>query len=112
MPRSDIRLPDDEVRAFLAAHRVGVLVTNDGAHPDGGLVHLALAGEELELSASAAAVEAVGRDPRVCVVVEEQPTYDGIRAVLVHGVARVVGDRRLSVPLDDVVSFDFGRIRY
>jgi hypothetical protein len=101
MPKEDIRLLADELRGFLATHDVAVLVTEDG----GELVQVALEGDELVFAAELT-------DPRVCVIVEEQPSYRGIKGALVHGEARPLGDGRHAVALDDVASFDFGKLRH
>ena len=101
MPRRDIRLAGDELRALLAAHRVGVLASPD----DGALVRIALDGDQLVFWSTA---ELAGRP--VCLIVEEQPSYQGIRAAVVHGEARPAGDGRYALSLDDVASFDFGKL--
>src|SRR5712691_6481023 len=111
MPREDITMTQDEVRAFLAGRSTAVLVTVAGDHPGGELVRARLSGDEVVVTVSAAALAAVAADPRVCVIVEDQPTFAGIRGVLVHGTARADGDGTLAVPLDDVASFDFGKLR-
>lgn len=110
MPKEDIALSRDELHRFLAGQRFAVLVTGGDTHPRGELVSVELAGDELLAGASAQARRDVARDPRVCVVLEEQPDFAGIRGALVHGTARPEGDR-LRVPLEDVVSFDFGKLQ-
>lgn len=113
MPREEIDLDPGEIRAFLAAARTAVLVTAGTSHPLGEVVTVELAAgdEELVVVPTPAALAAVAADPRVCVIVEEQPDFAGIRGVLVHGDAAPVDGGRLAVPLTDVVSFDFGRLR-
>jgi hypothetical protein len=113
VPREDIGLSSTEVRTFLAANSVAVLVTAGPTHPDGELVRVELAPgtDELVVWPSASAWTDLEADARVCVIAEEQPDFAGIRAVLVHATARRLDADRLAVPLDDVVSFDFSRLR-
>jgi hypothetical protein len=113
VPREDIALTADEVRSFFAATRTAVLVTAVGTHPGGELVAIELHPDrdELVLRPSAEALRAVEADPRVCVIAEEQPDYAGIRGVLVHASARRFDADRVAVSFDDLVSFDFGRLR-
>ncbi len=60
-------------------------------------------------------------DPRVCVTVEEFPTYDTIRGVMIHGQADPVGSGPAAEAIPEgfvpvrvvsshVVSFDFRKI--
>jgi hypothetical protein len=113
VPRETIGLDPEELSAFLGAARWAVLVTGGGAdpHPGGELVELALDGDRLLVWPSAGAQAAIDAEARVCVIVEEQPDYAGIKGALVHGIAVRLDDDRVAVPLDEVVSFDFARLR-
>lgn len=113
MPREDIGLTPDEVRAFLAGAADAVLVTAGDTHPGGEVVPVWWHGDTSRLVAlpSPVATAAIAADPRVCLIVERQPDYAGILGVLVHGEAVRIEGGRVSVGLDDVVSFDFGRLR-
>jgi hypothetical protein len=98
MPRADIRMTDAETRAFLAEkHEVVVVVS---------------------LAADDPVTAALDRDPRVCVVAEQFPSYFEVRSVVVHGHADLAalaggnGRRELRVRLgDDVVTFDFAKMQ-
>jgi nitroimidazol reductase NimA-like FMN-containing flavoprotein (pyridoxamine 5'-phosphate oxidase superfamily) len=122
MGRESIAMTRDELVAFLGAQRWMVLGTID---PDGGpagdLVPVRLDGDRLRFAVArgSRAAENVARDPRVCCAADEFPTYYEIRGAVVHGRAEADGtDDRLgadwgewALPLDDVASFDFRKIR-
>ncbi len=116
MPRRDISMSPDEIDAFLAANREAVVAAT---HVDGGTL-ATVAGYELRDGAIAArlpagdpVLDALRADDRVCVTIEQFPSYAEIRAVMVHGRATIGSDAPLVevvVPLGpDVVSFDFAK---
>jgi nitroimidazol reductase NimA-like FMN-containing flavoprotein (pyridoxamine 5'-phosphate oxidase superfamily) len=122
MGREAIAMTRDELVAFLGAQRWMVLGTldPDGA-PAGDLVPVRLDGDRLCFAAArgSRAAENVARDPRVCCAADEFPSYYEIRGAVVNGRAEpeVAADRlgpdwvEWALPLDDVTSFDFRKIR-
>jgi hypothetical protein len=113
VPRPDIRMAPEEVRSLLAAHRFAVVVTIDEhGDPVGCLapVRFDAAADRVVVPAGAL-LGGDGSADQICVLVEEQPTYDAMRAAAVHGVPVAVADtgEEVGIALDDVVSFDFGR---
>ncbi len=140
MPKESIAMSREEVLAFLAGERRAVLGTLDAdaqVWPDAAAC--ALAGETLyfrlpRLSRSCANLR---RDPRVCCAMERFPSYYEIKGATVHGRAIEVTDPKVlpqaraaldAIPdpvggltigqsafyalgLDDVVSFDFAKIK-
>lgn len=117
-PRERISMTEEEVRGFLATRRLLVLGTldEDGAPfadvvpyaHDGGSLALALAPGSRSLAN-------IRRDGRVCCIVERFSSYYEIKGVVVRGRAREAGGDgeavAVRVPLEDVVSFDFAKIR-
>lgn len=119
MPRRDISMSFAEIEAFLVANREAVVAAN---HPDGGTLATVAAYESregaivLRLAADDAVVSALRADDRVCVTVEQFPSYAEIRAVVAHGRASVGATAtddpmvEVEVPLGvDIVSFDFAK---
>ena len=140
MPREAIAMTRDELLAFLGAQRWVALGTLDpDGTPVGELAPVVLDGERLCLAVprGSRADDNIRRDPRVCCAADEFPSYYEIRGATVHGRADRVEDgptrARLAagfaeaegpapsvaegeselywLPLDDVFSFDFGKIR-
>lgn len=103
MARADIRMQPGEVRHLLGAHRFAVLASID----EQGDVVAALVPCRLDEATDRVVVRAEETGGPVCVLVEEQSSYDAIRGVAVHGVP-VAAAGELCLGLDDVVSFDFG----
>lgn len=120
MPRADIRMTDDEARAFLAAKDEAVVVANGpGGGPIATVAPYRLVDGELVLALldGDPVLAALDADPRVCVVAEQFPSYYEVRSVIVHGHAVLgardepAGRRRVHVAVgDDVVSFDFAKM--
>jgi hypothetical protein len=139
MPRESISMSVEEWRGFLASQRWFVLGTlePDGS-PSARLVPGALDAGALYFAVPEASREQrnLSRDSRACCANDEFPSYYEIRGATVHGRARLLADpaqcariaARLDpsalpgwpsgaelaiwwLPLDDVFSFDFGRIR-
>lgn len=140
MARESIAMPPAEVEALLAEQRWVVLATLDSdGSPWADLAACALEAGELYFlvcrgTRSFANIE---RDARVCCSIDVFPSYYEIKGVSVHGCARRVDDAALRarlaprvtqpgvpvadpagersdlfvLPLDDVFSFDFGRIK-
>lgn len=103
MPRRDIRMAPHEVQDLLAGHRLGVLAWLD---EDGDVV-ASVVPIRYDADGDQVVVTTESVPGPVCVLVEEQPSYEAIRAVAVHGTPTVVPGG-LAVGLDDVVGFDFG----
>jgi nitroimidazol reductase NimA-like FMN-containing flavoprotein (pyridoxamine 5'-phosphate oxidase superfamily) len=96
VPRPDIRMSSAEVAAFLAAHSGCVLGYNDGGPAPAVLAGTyTVAGQALRVSAPAPgpaasvsdSAAALRRDPRVCLIVEQSPSYYEIGYVTLEGSA-------------------------
>src|SRR5262249_25811001 len=102
----------DEIAAFLGARRSVVLGTlRPDGHPDAAIVPARYADGVLSLSVGDDVREAIGADDRVCCAAEMCPSYYEIKGVSAHGRATVTGDGSVRVPVDEVTSFDFAKIR-
>jgi hypothetical protein len=139
MARESIAMPREEWLDFLAAQRWMVLGTlePDGG-PWARLAPAALEAETLYFAVPLDSRDQrnLERDPRTCCASDQFPSYYEIRGATVHGRAQRIEEpaalARLaprldasglpgwpegaelaiwSLPLDDVFSFDFGRIR-
>src|SRR5262245_2779871 len=122
-------MSDDELREFLAAQDWMVLATLDpDGSPAGDVVPTVLAQERLYFAVAPAGPshQNLTRDPRACCAADVFPSYYEIRGAMVHGhaeaattppgahgVARAAagGAVVFALPLDDVASFDFAKIR-
>ena len=122
MAREAIAMTRDEMRAFLGTQRWVALGTLDpDGTPVGDLVPATLDGERLRFAVprGSRADDNIRRDPRVCCAADEFPSYYEIRGVIAHGRAEphANADRlgpewlELSIPIDDVSSFDFRKVR-
>jgi nitroimidazol reductase NimA-like FMN-containing flavoprotein (pyridoxamine 5'-phosphate oxidase superfamily) len=122
MPREHIEMSREEILALLAKTRWVALGTlgADG-EPAGHVVPCALEGERLcfAVAPGSEAQRQIERDPRVCAATDRYPTYYEICGVTVHGRAEPVAapaalrgaGATYALPLDDLVSFDFSKIR-
>ena len=140
MPRERIGMSAGEVGQLLADQCWVVLATLDAdGSPWADLAACALDGQQLHFlvcrgTRSHANIE---RDARVCCSIDVFPSYYGIQGATLHGRARRVDDGSLrerlaprlarpgvpvadeagdrsdlyALPLDDVFSFDFGKIQ-
>lgn len=113
--RPDISMSADEVRGFLATQRRAVVAALDAGTPVGTVADLRLADTAVEVTLAhddpMRLVLAV--DDRVCVIAEQFPTYYEIKGVAAHGQAHPVdgvGGRTFRLSLDDLTSFDFGKL--
>jgi nitroimidazol reductase NimA-like FMN-containing flavoprotein (pyridoxamine 5'-phosphate oxidase superfamily) len=122
MPRERIGMSPEEVRALLSQTRWVVLGTVGSAgEPAGHVAPCALVGERLcfAVPPDSEARRHIERDPRVCAATDRYPSYYEIRGVTVHGCAGPIeapaalagAGVAYSLPLDDVVSFDFSKIQ-
>ena len=121
MPRADIRMTDEETRAFLAEKHEVVVVANDaGGAPIATVAPYAFEDDVIVVSLATddPVVAALNHDDRVCVVAEQFPSYFEVRSVVVHGRADLSaavtedGRRAMRVPLgDDTVTFDFAKMQ-
>jgi nitroimidazol reductase NimA-like FMN-containing flavoprotein (pyridoxamine 5'-phosphate oxidase superfamily) len=122
MPRESIAMTRDEVLAFLATQRWVALGTLDpDGTPAGDLVPVVLEGERLRFAVprGSRADDNIRRDPRVCCAADEFPSYYEIRGTVAHGRAEPHPTRdalgpdwiEYSLPLDEVTSFDFRKVR-
>jgi hypothetical protein len=107
-----------EIDEFLTGRSEAVVVALDAGSPPTGAVgrfHYQAGLASFSLSAADPAVDLVGRDPRVCCVVEQFPSYYEIVGVMLHGTAhRREGDEAGAATFDlevsSVVSFDFAKL--
>jgi nitroimidazol reductase NimA-like FMN-containing flavoprotein (pyridoxamine 5'-phosphate oxidase superfamily) len=139
MPRESIAMSTVECVAFLAAQRWVALGTLDaGGGPWSSLAPAALDGDSLYFGVPEASREQrnLARDARACCAADQFPSYYEIRGVTAHGRARSVTDPAelarvkprldpkglpgwhrdaalavFALPLDDLFSFDFAKIR-
>ena len=120
--REAIAMPREELLAFLGAQRWVALATLDpDGTPAGEIAPAVLDGERLcfAVARGSRAHDNVERDPRVACAADEFPSYYETRGATAHGrAARRPGPARLgpdwveyTIPLDDVFSFDFRKIR-
>lgn len=119
MGREAIAMTRPELLDFLGAQRWTALGTLDpDGTPVGELVPVVLDGERLRFAVAkgSRAHENIVRDPRVCCAADEFPSYYEIRGAVAHGRAELHGEAgpewvEYAIPLDDVRSFDFRKIR-
>ena len=122
MPREAISMTREEMLAFLATQRWVALGTLDpDGTPAGDVVPVVLEGERIRFAVprGSRADDNIRRDPRVCCAADEFPSYYEIRGAVAHGRAEPhpTGDAlgpdwtEYSIPLDDVMSFDFRKVR-
>src|SRR5580658_7722411 len=93
--RAQIRMSDDEVRAFLRQRRTATIATTG----PGGFPHLVamwyglLDGKVyIETKAKSQKVVNLRRDPRISCSVEAGESYDQLRGVAIEGTAAVIDD--------------------
>ncbi|MDO8361733.1 MAG: pyridoxamine 5'-phosphate oxidase family protein [Actinomycetota bacterium] len=125
MAKADITMTPAEVDAFLARCPQMVVGALDAdGWPTGTLARCTYADGALSLHVQTGdpVLQHLARDPRVCCTADEHATYFEIQGVTVLGTAalpaawQAVGDGRIgevvvSVAVDRIVSFDFGRLR-
>lgn len=93
--RSEIKMSDDEIDAFLKEQKTATMAT---MHPDGSIHAVAmwygfLDGQvTFETKAKSQKVQNLKRDPRLTVLVEAGETYDQLRGVEMVGKARIIDD--------------------
>ena len=119
MAREAIAMSGDELVAFLGAQRWVALSTLD---PDGtpvaDVAPVRLDGDRLcfAVARGSHADDNIRRDPRVACAADEFPAYYEIRGAVAHGIAEPRPTANpdwieYAIPLDDVTSFDFKKIR-
>ena len=93
--RSQVAMSDDEIAAYVAAHRTAVMASNV---PNGtphvvamwyGLIDGVL---WFETKARSQKAQNLRRDPRLTVMLEDGETYDGLRGVSMEGRGIIVDD--------------------
>ena len=93
--RSQVAMSDDEIAAYVAAHRTAVMASNG---PNGtphvvamwyGLIDGVL---WFETKARSQKAQNLRRDPRLTVMLEDGETYDGLRGVSMEGRGIIVDD--------------------
>ena len=136
MAREQIGMTAAEVDVFFASQRWVVLATLDAdGSPWADLAACGLEQGELHflVCRGTRSHHNIERDARVCASIDVYPSYYAIRGATAHGAARRVDDGSLrariarpgvpvaddsgersdlyALPLDDVFSFDFAKIR-
>ncbi len=119
MAREAIAMTRDEVLAFFGAQGWVALATLDGdGTPVGDVAPVRLDGDRLcfAVPRGSQADDNIRRDPRVACGADEFPSYYEIRGAVAHGRAEPLGGAdgdwaEWAIPLDDVASFDFRKIR-
>lgn len=142
MPRESIKFTTDELRSFLKPERRAILATlAPDSKAWGDAVACVFMDDRLyfRVPTKTKSLANIRRDPRVCCTVETHPlgaAYYTIKGAMLHGKAdEVKGDAAkkvkpvldkvpdpvepsrtdgviFSVGIDDVASFDFGKIRF
>jgi PPOX class probable F420-dependent enzyme len=125
---SPIAMSPVEVAHYLGTKEVAILGTLDAqGHPEAVAVRPVAGRGALHLAVPRSGGPPLDRlvASRVCATVEEFPTYDTIRGVMVHGPAHLTTDREwdaaadevlptdyvpITVDADRVISFDFRKI--
>ncbi len=133
MPRESIAMSNEELSAFIGAKPWVVVGTLDeDGSPWGDVFASLIEGGRLIFAVpnGTRAASNIERDPRVVCMNDQYPTYYEIKGVTIHGHAERLGDPALAarlpsdpidrnaadravyaVPLDDVTSFDFTKIK-
>jgi hypothetical protein len=102
----------DEMRAFLASHRVLAVSGRDGAGRLTARVRpYVLSDHGVEIDLGPDMPFDLEADPRICAVVDVYPTYADIKGVIIRGAATVKnvvdGSTTVELGFDRVTSFDF-----
>jgi hypothetical protein len=112
--RPDISMTQDEILAFLVSQPRMVVTAVDDSTPVATVADVRLVDEELHvrLRSGDPVRNLLARDDRVCVLTDQFPNYYEIKGVAAHGRARFdrAGGPTFRLGLDDVVSFDFGKL--
>lgn len=114
--RPDISLSPAEIAQFLATQpRVVVAaVDDDGPVATVGSAEFAEGCWRVTVDRDDVVARLLAADDRVCVLVDQFPTYYEIKGVVAHGRARQQSLGELSftftLTLDDVTSFDFSKM--
>ncbi len=93
--RSQIKMTDEEIEAFLHEERTATLCS---MHPDGSIHAVAMwygflhGAVTFETKAKSQKIQNFKRDPRITVLVEAGESYDQLRGVELVGKARVIDD--------------------
>ena len=94
--RAQIKMTDDEVRAFLSSSRTMTMATmSPSGHPHLVAMWFAYLDGEVwfETKTKSQKVQNLRRDPRISCMVEAGDTYDQLRGVLLQGRAEIVEDQ-------------------
>lgn len=93
--RSTVAMSDDEVAAYVAAHRTAIMASNGPT----GTPHVVAMWYALidgvlwfETKARSQKAQNLRRDPRLTVLLEDGVTYDGLRGVSMEGRGIIVDD--------------------
>jgi nitroimidazol reductase NimA-like FMN-containing flavoprotein (pyridoxamine 5'-phosphate oxidase superfamily) len=122
MPReTDLTMSPDEIRSFIRSEGLMVLGTVEPDHtPFAEAVTCETVDDVLTFTIplESRSSRNIERSAQVCAVIEnDEDRYYRMRSVTVHGTALLVeknndrGEARYSLPLDDVISFDFSKIK-
>ncbi len=136
MPREQISMPPQEVAEFLRGERglvLGPLAEDGGPWADAAACLFRDNTVFFSIPRSGHSFRNIQRQSRVCCILEQWPSYYEIKGVILHGEARMVADEDaegvlaamaslflsdkaservlFALGLDDVVSFDFSKIK-
>ena len=121
MPREAIAMTPAELSAFLERqHWVALGTLDPDGTPVADVAPVRLHDGRLcfAVPRGSRAHDNITRDPRVCCAADEFPRYYEIRGATAHGRAEALGDAAIgsgwveyAIPLDDVTSFDFRKVR-
>jgi nitroimidazol reductase NimA-like FMN-containing flavoprotein (pyridoxamine 5'-phosphate oxidase superfamily) len=122
MPReTDLTMSPDEIRSFIRSEGLIVLGTVEPDHtPFAEALPCDTADDALTFTVPIGSRSSrnIERSPQVCAVIEnDEERYYHMRSVTVHGTALLIekntdrDEARYSLPLDDIISFDFSKIK-
>jgi Pyridoxamine 5'-phosphate oxidase len=114
LPKVDISMTPEEVDDFLGRCPTMVLASIDAdGWPTGALAVSAYRDGVLSLRVNPTdpILGCIAVDDRVSCAADEHRSYFEIRGVIVNGRASTAAAGRLDLHVDEVLSFDFGRLR-
>ena len=113
MARPELRMSEEEVAAFLARCRsMSVAALDDQGELEVAVAQLVTRDGELRLCFAPKEpiipLLAVGK--RVCAQADESPSYYEIKGIVIAARPRQLSERCFALDVDEVISFDFGKI--
>ena len=113
MARPDLRMSEEEITAFLARCRsMSVAALDDQGELEVAVAQLIASDGELRLCFAPQEpiipLLVIGR--RVCAQADESPSYYEIKGIVIEARPRQLSDHCFALDVDEVISFDFGKI--